>query len=87
MEVATALASWDGEADAWFLDGFAPAKNPDMWRREVINLVAAVYFARFSNPNNDTQSEIISESEPVLATAIYRADSVVPAICSAFGII
>lgn len=23
-------------ADAWFLDGFAPAKNPDMWRSEVL---------------------------------------------------
>lgn len=22
---------WPGEADAWFLDGFAPAKNPELW--------------------------------------------------------
>lgn len=34
-----ALASWDGRADAWFLDGFAPAKNPDMWSTEVLALV------------------------------------------------
>lgn len=25
------LPHWDGRADAWFLDGFAPAKNPELW--------------------------------------------------------
>ena len=25
------LPGWDGLADAWFLDGFAPARNPEMW--------------------------------------------------------
>ena len=25
----------DGRIDAWFLDGFAPAKNPDMWTPEL----------------------------------------------------
>ena len=40
-EVAEALASWSGSADAWFLDGFAPARNPAMWRDEVLALVAA----------------------------------------------
>ncbi|WP_068116234.1 tRNA (5-methylaminomethyl-2-thiouridine)(34)-methyltransferase MnmD [Tropicimonas marinistellae] len=25
------LATWDGAADAWFLDGFAPARNPELW--------------------------------------------------------
>lgn len=25
------LPGWAGAADAWFLDGFAPAKNPEMW--------------------------------------------------------
>lgn len=25
------LKSWDGQADAWYLDGFSPARNPDMW--------------------------------------------------------
>ena len=25
------LAAWEGQADAWFLDGFSPAKNPEMW--------------------------------------------------------
>lgn len=40
MEVEPALAGWSGRADAWFLDGFAPALNPAMWRDEVLALVA-----------------------------------------------
>ncbi|WBQ12535.1 FAD-dependent 5-carboxymethylaminomethyl-2-thiouridine(34) oxidoreductase MnmC [Hyphomonadaceae bacterium BL14] len=30
-EVTAALGQMDFAADAWFLDGFAPAKNPAMW--------------------------------------------------------
>lgn len=40
-EAAAMLAAWDGRADAWFLDGFAPAANPEMWRPELVELVAA----------------------------------------------
>ena len=25
------LLAWQGAADAWFLDGFAPARNPELW--------------------------------------------------------
>ena len=25
------LPDWQGQADAWFLDGFAPARNPELW--------------------------------------------------------
>lgn len=25
------LPAWTGTADAWFLDGFSPAKNPELW--------------------------------------------------------
>lgn len=41
MEVEEALSSWTGMADAWFLDGFSPAVNPQMWRNKVLALVAA----------------------------------------------
>ncbi len=34
------LAQWDGTADAWFLDGFAPAQNPEMWEEGVLSNVA-----------------------------------------------
>jgi len=30
-DVRDRLPAWDGIADAWFLDGFAPARNPAMW--------------------------------------------------------
>ena len=38
-DVAEALQSWGGRADAWFLDGFAPAANPGMWSEEILGLV------------------------------------------------
>jgi tRNA 5-methylaminomethyl-2-thiouridine biosynthesis bifunctional protein len=38
--VETALAQWSGRADAWFLDGFTPARNPEMWSPEVMKLLA-----------------------------------------------
>ncbi|WP_333587069.1 tRNA (5-methylaminomethyl-2-thiouridine)(34)-methyltransferase MnmD [Phenylobacterium sp.] len=41
LEVAAALQAWTGAADAWFLDGFSPALNPQMWRTDVLDLVAA----------------------------------------------
>lgn len=41
MDVRDALSQWDGKADAWFLDGFSPAQNPDMWADDVLSAVAA----------------------------------------------
>jgi tRNA U34 5-methylaminomethyl-2-thiouridine-forming methyltransferase MnmC len=35
------LPRWDGLADAWYLDGFAPSKNPDMWEPALMAAVAA----------------------------------------------
>ncbi|SMO95251.1 tRNA (5-methylaminomethyl-2-thiouridine)(34)-methyltransferase MnmD [Paracoccus laeviglucosivorans] len=35
-----ALPDWDGQADAWFLDGFSPAKNPELWGEELMAQVA-----------------------------------------------
>jgi tRNA U34 5-methylaminomethyl-2-thiouridine-forming methyltransferase MnmC len=34
------LPGWDGRADAWFLDGFAPARNPELWEPELLREVA-----------------------------------------------
>ncbi len=36
------LAEIDGAVDAWYLDGFAPAKNPAMWSPAVLDRVAAL---------------------------------------------
>jgi tRNA U34 5-methylaminomethyl-2-thiouridine-forming methyltransferase MnmC len=30
------LPEWPGRADAWFLDGFSPAKNPELWGEELL---------------------------------------------------
>jgi tRNA U34 5-methylaminomethyl-2-thiouridine-forming methyltransferase MnmC len=35
-----ALPAWSGAADAWYLDGFSPAKNPELWGA---GLMRAVY--------------------------------------------
>ena len=34
------LPAWDGQADAWFLDGFSPAKNPELWSDALMAEVA-----------------------------------------------
>lgn len=39
-DVTAWLATHDFKADAWFLDGFAPAKNDDMWSDEIYQLMA-----------------------------------------------
>ena len=39
------LPTLDAQVDVWFLDGFAPAKNPDMWTPELF-----AQLARLSRP-------------------------------------
>lgn len=34
------VRKWGGVADAWYLDGFAPARNPEMWSAELMQAVA-----------------------------------------------
>ncbi|MDO9527174.1 MAG: tRNA (5-methylaminomethyl-2-thiouridine)(34)-methyltransferase MnmD, partial [Gemmobacter sp.] len=34
------LPVWTGCADAWFLDGFSPAKNPELWGDDLLGQVA-----------------------------------------------
>ena len=34
------VKAWTGQADAWFLDGFSPAKNPELWEPELLTEVA-----------------------------------------------
>ncbi|AGT10090.1 tRNA (5-methylaminomethyl-2-thiouridine)(34)-methyltransferase MnmD [Paracoccus aminophilus] len=35
-DVRETLPAWDAQADAWFLDGFSPAKNPEMWGEDLM---------------------------------------------------
>lgn len=39
-DARTTLPLWDGQADAWFLDGFSPAKNPELWAPALMGDVA-----------------------------------------------
>lgn len=34
------VPAWQGQADAWFLDGFSPAKNPELWEPSLMQAVA-----------------------------------------------
>ncbi|MEH7827944.1 tRNA (5-methylaminomethyl-2-thiouridine)(34)-methyltransferase MnmD [Gemmobacter denitrificans] len=40
-DARTTLPLWQGRADAWFLDGFSPAKNPELWAADLMAEVAA----------------------------------------------
>ena len=33
------LPKWRGQVDAWYLDGFSPAKNPQLWQAELMQAV------------------------------------------------
>lgn len=35
------IADWDGAAHAWYLDGFSPAANPELWEADLLNAVFA----------------------------------------------
>jgi tRNA U34 5-methylaminomethyl-2-thiouridine-forming methyltransferase MnmC len=39
-DVCTTLPLWPGRADAWYLDGFSPARNPQMWTPDLMAEVA-----------------------------------------------
>lgn len=34
------LPAWDSMANAWFLDGFSPAKNPELWGEDLLAEIA-----------------------------------------------
>lgn len=35
-DARTTLPAWNALADAWYLDGFSPAKNPELWEETVM---------------------------------------------------
>lgn len=39
-DAGVTLDVWNGAADAWYLDGFSPAKNPDLWADALMRSVA-----------------------------------------------
>ncbi|BDA79677.1 hypothetical protein LPTSP3_g26070 [Leptospira kobayashii] len=41
-DVITTLGDWKEKIDAWYLDGFSPAKNPEMWTAEVFQKIKSL---------------------------------------------
>ena len=39
-DARTEVPLWQGRADAWFLDGFSPARNPELWEADLMRAVA-----------------------------------------------
>lgn len=39
-DARSTLPNWPGQADAWYLDGFSPAKNPELWEDALMAEVA-----------------------------------------------
>lgn len=69
-EAHAALRELDGAFDAWFLDGFSPARNPAMWTPEVMTEIA-----RLSAP--DARVASYSVAAPVreaLETAGFESE-------------
>jgi tRNA 5-methylaminomethyl-2-thiouridine biosynthesis bifunctional protein len=88
MEASAALEAWSGEADAWFLDGFAPARNPAMWTPEVLNLVAkrsapgarvATYTVAGEVRRGLTQAGFAAERRPGFGRKRQRLEARLPA--------
>ncbi|MFV0411042.1 MAG: tRNA (5-methylaminomethyl-2-thiouridine)(34)-methyltransferase MnmD [Paracoccus sp. (in: a-proteobacteria)] len=40
-DARASLPGWAGRADAWFLDGFSPAKNPELWNEALMGEIGA----------------------------------------------
>lgn len=38
-DARSALPEWQEQADCWFLDGFSPAKNPELWGADLLKSV------------------------------------------------
>ena len=56
-DATTCLSKVNSQVDAWFLDGFAPAKNPEMWQTELFQQMArlsksSTTFATFTSAGN-----------------------------------
>ena len=56
------VSHWDAQADCWYLDGFSPAKNPELWDG---NLMKAVCAKTCSGGTGNIYRRRICSSKPV----------------------
>ena len=68
-DVLDAFESTTASIDAWFLDGFAPAKNPDMWSQPL-----AESFTRLSHPGTTLSTFTAAAQVREHFTSTGRAD-------------
>ncbi|MGE0410269.1 MAG: tRNA (5-methylaminomethyl-2-thiouridine)(34)-methyltransferase MnmD, partial [Amphiplicatus sp.] len=75
-EAGDILARAEGPVDAWFFDGFSPAKNPDMWRTALFEEAA-----RLSAPTATFATfTVAGDVRRALAAAGFAAEK-----CPGFG--
>ena len=41
-DASSAFEQVEAKMDCWFLDGFAPSKNPDMWSESLFRAIASL---------------------------------------------
>jgi len=66
------LPGWPGQADAWFLDGFAPAKNPELWGDDLLTEVAR-HTARGGTAATYTAAGFVRRGLEAAGFAVERA--------------
>ncbi len=90
-EVGEALSRWSGLADAWFLDGFAPAKNPAMWSDPVLAAIgrlsapgarAATFTVAGQVRRGLTQAGFVVEKRPGFGDKRERLEARRPGVLS-----
>jgi len=64
-DVSDALAELSGPVDAWYLDGFAPGKNPRMWDQEVFKHIRRLSVRGTSAATYSVSSSVRSGLEAI----------------------
>ncbi|EEB85678.1 tRNA (5-methylaminomethyl-2-thiouridine)(34)-methyltransferase MnmD [Roseobacter sp. GAI101] len=65
------VPAWDGVADAWFLDGFSPAKNPELWEPDLLEDVAR-HTAHFGTAATYTAAGAVRRALESVGFAVER---------------
>ena len=71
-DIATWLPQWMAEVDAFYLDGFAPARNPEMWQPRVLRRLGRLA-APGATAATWSSARIVREALAVADFAVERA--------------
>lgn len=71
-DALTGIPTHPQSADAWFLDGFSPLNNPDMWQPELLNQIAI-----HTNPGGTASTySVASRVQKGLAAAGFQIEQI-----------